>query len=163
MVLSVSGPQPGAKRFLHFLVLIIVLILFVIFLQHVAKVEKIVEKASIDKKVNEINSVLMVLTMEHVVGNKQDQLMNYHLANPFPLIMTRYAISNYFGEIQGITGLEKKGGWYFDVNNKDVIYLSLHGEISRYRMINSLADNASVQVAEQRQGQLGILTLQKSP
>ncbi len=150
------GPQPGAKRFLHYLVIIIVLILFVVFLQRVAEVEEVVEKTAIEKKFNEFNSVLMVLTMEHVVNNKQHQLINYHHTNPFKLIETRTTIINYFGEVGGEAGLQKKGGWYFDQNTKDVLYHSSQGEIIRFQLVYSLANN-------KESNELGLLVLEKKP
>ncbi len=150
------GPQPGAKRFLHYLVIIIVLILFVVFLQRISDVEKVVEKTAIEKKFNEFNSVLLVMTMEHVVNNKQHELINYHHSNPFELIKTRSTIINYFGEVEGVAGLEKKGGWYFDRNTKDVLYHSTQGEVTRFKLVYSLANN-------KKSNELGLLVLEKKP
>ena len=157
------GPQPGAKRFLHFLVIIIVLILFIVFLQHISTLEQVVEKTAIEKKINEINSVLMVITMEHVVTNKQDDLFNYHQGNPFELVMARFPITNYLGEVKSISELKNKGGWYYNLKAAEVIYYSIQGEITKYQMVYSLAEQIPTETSVANKDELGLLVLEKRP
>ncbi len=155
------GPQPGAKRFLHFLVIIIVLALMVMFLVHAARLEQVVEKTTIEKKINEFNSVLMVLTMEHMISSQRKELIKYHHTNPFPLIMSRYTVTNYFGEVEGKLSLGEKGGWYYDLSENTVIYLTIDGEIVSYRMVHTHAGNDAEQAAMVNKDELGLLTLEK--
>jgi hypothetical protein len=126
--------QPGVKTFLSFLVLIGVFILISVFLDRVENLEKKVERVAVSKQVNEINSLLVMIMLEHRINNRINDLADSHLGNPFELFESQASGLNYVAN-PGEKQRSAEGFWYFDRSTSETIYRSaVDATLYRYRL-----------------------------
>ena len=122
------GYQPGAKQFLHYLVVIIVLILVVIFLWYTSHLERDIERVAMEKTLSEINASLSVSTLvDYMAKGRLEELQLFHKGNPFVFLAANYRLpSNYYGTVRQLDEIDRQGGWYYDMTSQQVVYRSAH-------------------------------------
>ncbi len=160
------GHQPGAKRFLHYLVVIIVFILSVIFLWYTDRLEQDIELVVIEKTLSEINTSLSVSTLvDYVAKGKLEELQFFHRGNPFVFLAVNYRLpSNYFGTVKTLEEINRQGGWYFDMTGQQVVYQSANN-LGRfyYELVFQYEDNNGSGRFEKTVDELTGFYLKKKP
>lgn len=123
------------------MVIIIVAIGIVAFLTINDELQKDVEKASIQKSINEINSSLAIATYQYIVAGKIQDLAAFDGQNPFIFQAIFHALpKNYKGTIRfGETSLENRS-WYYNLDSQEVVYYSKDYP-QKFRLVFKYEDN----------------------
>ena len=122
MPIAVSGPQPGAKRFLNYVVIILVLVAIVWFLIAMSGLEKEVERVAINKSVADINASMALTMYKYISQKRLEELQKFHHGNPFIFMAANYQLPlNYRGTIRSDNEIFKSG-WYFNMASSEAIY-----------------------------------------
>ena len=157
--MSIGRSQPGAKTFLSLLVLICIFVLASLFFERVENLEKKIERAAVSKQVGEINSLLVVIMLEHHIGNQLDDLADYHGANIFDLFADRITGLNYVPSLDPHQEL-KQGAWYYDERSGETVYRSaFDGELYRFRLEFEYTDTNQSGRFEKAVDEPGLLSL----
>ena len=129
MPVPAGRSQPGVKRYLHWLVVAIVLCLAGLFLLYIGRMERDIERTSINKQVNDINAYLALKAYSYITKGRLQELQDYQYGNPFELMheQDRKGL-NYRGEVGALTESLSDGAWYFVSSNQVLMYRSTYGQ-----------------------------------
>ena len=166
--MSVGSFQPGMKSFLNIFTVILVLVLIIKFLSYMDSLERDIELVSIDKQVSDINASLALTLYNYVAKGKLSDLQEFNLDNPFVFLAANHQLPlNYFGVIKDESEISQQGGWYFEGNNRLIIYQSAY-DLGRfyyqlkfiYRDIN---ESGRYELGEDRLESFRVEKLKKPP
>jgi len=125
--------QPDAGKFRSIAVLIVVTILVGVFLKVTHQLTLKVEVVARDRVVADIEYSLAMLLFDLTIKGRIEDLKTFNNENPFvPLAIYRAIPVNYNGVVNKITEEAKKGGWYFEKDAKQAVYLWKDGARSNY-------------------------------
>ncbi|MCP4490776.1 MAG: hypothetical protein GY820_26205 [Gammaproteobacteria bacterium] len=115
--------HPGAVGFRFVLMIIIITALMGLFFVYNARLENVVEQASIQQTKNIIQSSLAVAFASYAVEGTLDKLNGLNRGNPFRhLEVLNMVPNNYVGEIEGEGSGLINAGWYFDLESGETLY-----------------------------------------
>ena len=132
-----TDSQPGAKRFLNYLVLILILIFIAVFLYSTDQISQQAEQVHIEKTINEMNAAMALTLYEFVVNNQVQELERFDRGNPFVFLATQKMLpANYRGEVNSLAYATGKGAWYYLRDSNTVIYTMRDGgEERRFQLL----------------------------
>ena len=127
-----TDSQPGAKRFLNYLILILILIFITVFLYSTEQISQQAEQVHIEKTINEMNAAMALTLYEFVVNNQVQELERFNRGNPFVFLAAKKMLpANYRGEVNNLSYATSKGAWYYLRDSEQVVYRLRDGRQER--------------------------------
>jgi hypothetical protein len=151
--MNTLGSHPGAILFRLIMMVFLILIFIYVFLVYVDKAEKAIEIQSIEQTKRIIDSALVVAFATYATSGKLDELDQLDGGNPFELLKEYLLLpASYHGEI-GLTDPNNlPGGWYYDLNTGDILFVPFYlSEIQVFRVKLGYVDsnkNGSFEAAD---------------
>jgi hypothetical protein len=161
--MNTLGSHPGAILFRLIMMVFLILILIYVFLGYVEKAEKALEIQSIEQTRRIIDSALVVAFATHATNGKLDELDRLDGGNPFELLKEYLLLpASYHGETGLIDPGKLPGGWYYDSNSGDILFVPFYlPEIQVFRVTLSYVDSNNNGSFEAASDEFRGLSLQK--
>lgn len=129
-----SSRLRGTKPLEIMLVVTLVLVFILLASQRILELRQIAERVGVEHTIGSLRGALGIQMTVLVMQQGMDGLAGLHLSNPIDLL--EYAPTNYLGE-SGITAAQQPpGSWYFDLQQRELIYRLRFPE----KLLNQAAD-----------------------
>ena len=164
MALSESiSSIPGATKFRSIGAVIIVVACMAIYLVYIENLAVEADRVARDRVINDIRGSLAMMLYDYSIKGQLKDLVKFDGENPFVILaIYRSLPSNYRGTIESALENHTQQGWYFDLNDRQVIFVSLDEGIDRYRLVFEYEDRDGDGRFDMRTDGVGRLELQQA-
>ncbi len=88
-----------------------------------------------ERVITEIRGALAMMLYDYAIKGQLHDLARFDGENPFVIVAVYRSLpANYRGTIASVREKHNQPGWYFDMDERLVIFVSLDNHIDRYRL-----------------------------
>ena len=131
---------PGSNKFRSIVSIGIIVTCIAVYLVLIEDISVQADRVARDQVITSIRGSLAMLIYDYSIKGKLQDLAQFDGENPFvPLAIYRSLPSNYHGVIKSLE-MDREPGWYFDLKERLVVFVSLEDRVQRYRMVFEYED-----------------------